>query len=130
MTQQVDDPVEEFLSHYGVLGMKWGVRRTAAQLKRARQERKNKRDSKLSADEKRKRALKKKKPSEMSNEEVKFLTERLNLEKRYSELRKAPVRSAIDNAKMAQEIFNVANSPVTKAGKEAIKKAWKNRSAN
>lgn len=59
------------LLHYGVLGMKWGRRKD-----RRRQ----------SADYKKSRALKKKKISEMSDDELTTLNKRLNLEKNYRSL--------------------------------------------
>lgn len=64
------------LYHYGVLGMKWGKRK-------ARQ----------SEDYKKARAIKKKKISEMSNEELKTLNNRLNLEANYREVSKRNVSS-------------------------------------
>lgn len=61
------------LEHYGVLGMKWGVRR-------ARTKSTSSKDSSSVA------ALKKKKVHELSNEDLKKITTRLNLEKQYSSL--------------------------------------------
>ena len=83
----MDDNV---LVHYGVLGMKWGVRRTPAQLARARGETSNSRSAKTSkkSSKTKKSASKtsdqKKKP--MTDEELKAKISRLELEKRYKEL--------------------------------------------
>lgn len=62
--------VMEYLEHFGIKGMHWGVRKD--------------RSSKTSQDYKDAQALRKKKPSELSNAELKKLTERINLEKQYN----------------------------------------------
>lgn len=67
-----------YLKHWGVLGMKWGVRR-------------NRSTGSESQDHITTRAIKKKKISEMSNEELKQLTTRLQLEKQYSDLNKRQI---------------------------------------
>lgn len=74
------------LYHWGIKGMKWGVRRyqnkdgslTDAGKKRARRE--------MSDDAKTASVLKKKKVSELSNAELKKLNERKRLEREYSQL--------------------------------------------
>lgn len=74
------------LYHYGVLGMKWGVRRTPAQLARARGERSSKTSS-ISV--KKKEPTKEsttKKLSEMSDDELRNTVRRLQLEKQYKDL--------------------------------------------
>ena len=63
------------LYHYGILGMKWGVRRTKTQLVRAR---KSSRKSKLEAQ--------KKKIKSMSDDELRKKINRLQMEKQYSQL--------------------------------------------
>lgn len=61
------------LVHYGILGMKWGIRRTPAQLSRDR------RTHKKSSD-------KKKNVKEMSDDELRRTVNRLQLERQYSQL--------------------------------------------
>lgn len=57
------------LYHYGVLGMKWGRRK-----------------SRMSQDAREAKAIKKKKVSEMSNAELRKLNERQNLERNHRQL--------------------------------------------
>lgn len=68
------------LTHYGVLGMKWGKRRGST-------------TRTSSSDHIKVSSLKKKKLNEMTNDEIKDLTTRLNLEKQYAELNKLSVAS-------------------------------------
>lgn len=86
------------LVHYGILGMKWGVRRTPEQLARARgsskktdsQSTKKKTSSKTAkkSSSKSTEAEKKKTTSEMTDEELRAKINRLELEKRYKDLAK------------------------------------------
>lgn len=69
--------MSETLTHHGILGMRWGIRRTDAQLEKAR--------GKLSSDDK---SSKKKKLSELTDEELSDRIKRLELEKRYRDLLK------------------------------------------
>ena len=69
------------LMHYGVLGMKWGVRKdrsSGSSRKRGK--------SSWSDDAREARAIKKKKVKQMSNAELKKLNERTRLEQEYSRL--------------------------------------------
>ena len=87
------------LYHHGILGQKWGVRRyqnadgsytEAGKIHRSGTERRQtlreKRESRLSDDEKRFRELKKKKPYEMTNQEMNDFNNRANLLQNYKRL--------------------------------------------
>jgi len=93
MTQQ-----KEEIKHYGIPGMKWGVRK-AREFGRARRDhfkRSVKQKYGVDLDNPRRpssdhtvsRGLKKKKLKELSNEELKTLTTRLQLERNYKDLTK------------------------------------------
>ena len=62
-----------YLAHYGVLGMKWGVRRKSRT---------------PSADSAKVKAIRKKKVNEMSNQELRDANNRLQLERQYRDLTK------------------------------------------
>ena len=62
------------LQHYGVLGMHWGQRKSSNRLRGA------------SSDYKRVSKIRKKQLHQMSNDEIKILAKRIELEKQYKDL--------------------------------------------
>ena len=78
------------LYHWGVKGMKWGVRRY--QNKDGTLTAKGKKRYAMSEDAKTASELKKKKVSEMSNAELRKLNERTRLEQEYSKLNPGAIR--------------------------------------
>lgn len=70
-----------YLYHHGIKGMRWGVRRSEAQLARIRGRKKN-----WSEDARTAHAIKKKSVNKMSNAELKKVNERTRLEQEYSRL--------------------------------------------
>lgn len=109
--------VEELLlAHYGVKGMKWGVRR---QRNRVR----------VSSDYKRTAHLRGRKPSELTDRQLKAVTSRINLELNYSRLNPSKIKSGQKTAKAllagvttAVAVYNIVNSPAGKAAIETGKK--------
>lgn len=88
------ETIDDVLEHYGIKGMKWGVRRSDEQLARARGRRKEKGEpvtpTKKSADAKKAAAAKdiakKEGVGALSNDQLQDLNKRLNLEQQYSKL--------------------------------------------
>lgn len=79
---------DEFLEHYGILGMKWGVRRDRRRAaKRARAEEPDSEDGRA------KKILSKKKISSLSNAELQMLTKRIQLEKDYKTIQASTTRA-------------------------------------
>lgn len=69
---------EEALAHYGIKGMRWGVRK----------DRRSKSKRQPSPDRAKVDDLKKKRYKELTNEELRVLNNRLNMEKQYKDLKK------------------------------------------
>ena len=108
---------QNYLYHYGVLGMKWGVRRSRkASAKAGRKSAKQKKEESYSEDYKRVKALKKKKLYEMSNAEIRELNNRMQLETQYKDLKKKNVSKG---QKFVTEVVN-------DVGKQILKDAIKN----
>lgn len=78
------------LCHYGVLGMKWGVRRG-----RSSGSSKKRRGSKMSDDARNAAKLKKKRVSELSNAELRWLNDRQQLEQNHARLNPNKVKRGL-----------------------------------
>lgn len=100
----------DYLEHYGIKGMKWGVRRTPEQLGRRTFKKR-----KQSDEYRRSREIKKKRVFEMTNQELRDLNNRLQLEKSYKDLKKS--QSVISKGKQAS---NKALKTVGKVGSAAL----------
>lgn len=109
------------LVHYGVKGMKWGVRRTQEQLDRAAgrrsssssSSRSNKRSGSPSSDHQKKVNLSSKATFELSNKDLQFLNTRLNLEKNYKQLTRTP----------SDEVRKIAGDVLKEQGKRLANQA-------
>lgn len=93
------------LMHYGVLGMKWGVRRD-----RSSGGSKKRRTSKMSDDARDAAQLKKKRVSEMSNAELRRLNDRQQLEQNHARLNPSKVKKGLA---VATGIVATATTAVT-----------------
>lgn len=106
------------LSHFGVLGMHWGIRKPSSQRE-------------LSSDHKDISSLRKKHPSELSTAELKKVNDRKQAEKKYKELNpdsiskgKKIAAGILAAAGTATTIYNLTNSPAGKAGLTKGKAAY------
>lgn len=121
--------MSDYISHFGVKGMKWGIRRY------------QNRDGSLTPEGRKRygrsedsevvRGLRKKPVSAMSNQELETVIRRMNLERQYRDLKSSEINSGkkkakevLDYANTASQFYNLYNSPMGKATKSAIKKAW------
>lgn len=95
------------LMHYGVLGMKWGVRRSEAQLARARGKTKT---SSEDEHEDYKKAHSKKSVKSMSDAELRSRLNRIDMEQRYSKLNPSTVTKGKD---VASKIMKVGSTVAT-----------------
>jgi len=100
------------LKHVGILGMHWGRRKSGKSG-----------PDKSSADHVQAKGLKGKKLTDMSNDELKTLTTRLQLEKSYKDLTKGDIDPGkkfladVLSGFMKQQSINLLNMSVTNAGK-------------
>lgn len=109
------DSVDDFLAHYGVKGMKWGRRKNRPGVK----------TTPTSADHREAQRYRAKKPSQLTNNQLKKLTTRMELERKYNQLNpkkvnrgRAYVTAALGTAGLGITAYNMVKSP---AGQAAIK---------
>ena len=121
---------DDELYHYGVKGMKWGVRRTAAQLGHLVKKGASKIKDRISESNKKRKIRKqneanKRKPvSEMTDDELKQRLNRLDMEKRYSDYMKTlnPKKESRVK-KVVGEILSSGIKTISNAGIQKISNA-------
>lgn len=84
--------MDQQLNHYGVLGMKWGKRKASTS---SSAKSKNKSTRSKSDDYKEAKSIRKKKPSQMSNSELRKVNERIRLESEYKRLTPRAVKKGL-----------------------------------
>ena len=120
---------DSYLAHYGIKGMKWGVRRyqnedgsyTAAGKRRRYRN---------SSDYEETKSLRKKSYRELSNEELKKLNKRMNLESEYRRLNphgifrgQKAAKTIISLAGTVGGLYAISRSPWVESGKEILLKS-------
>lgn len=112
---------EQALVHYGILGMKWGVRRSKAELARARGK-KTSYSGDDSDDKKQTTAKRSKSISEMSDDELRKTVQRLQLEKQYRDLNPKQVSAG---QKIVDKILkDVVVPAATEVGRNLLKEEF------
>ena len=128
--------MDEELYHYGVKGMKWGIRRSPAQLDHKTGTKKKKKSGTLAKagkkvaesakkaysdhrERKRVKKLMKKKPSKMTNEELNEYINRMNLERAAKQARQSVKQISPDHVSAGRKF-------ATSLGRDVIAPAAKN----
>jgi len=117
---------QAFLAHFGVKGMKWGVRK----------DRPGGTAPRTSSDFKKTDALRGRPVSSLSNKQLKELNERLNLEQNHKRLNptsvergRQKVQNILATVALGVTAYNIVNSPAGKAAVNLGKKALKKKAA-
>lgn len=119
----INSTVNHILVHYGIKGMKWGVRRSDSELNSSRNSPDS--DDVVSVKAKKKQVKKNRgKTDSLSNKELKELVERMNLEQQYARLKseqntigkgQSKAKQILGATKTIGDIAAIANGPIAKA---------------
>lgn len=119
----------DYLMHYGILGMKWGRRKSQSSAFKLL---KRKRTDSYSSDYQETRKMRRKSSKKLSNAELKKLNERMQLEQTYNRLSTSQVNRGYEVAKKTVAIagtigglYAISQSDYTKAGKALLSKVIK-----
>lgn len=122
---EIDDDSNS-LAHYGIKGMKWGVRRYQNKDGSYTSAGRNRRKT-YSSDYEDTRELRKKSYKELSNEDLRKLNKRMNLESEYRRLNpqgidkgKAIARDILATAGLIGGLYGISKSPWVTAGKNLL----------
>lgn len=132
MTIDISESSEDFeLFHYGIKGMKWGIRRKEGPdgtVSSRFKGRKTTDDTPESDDSKRVKSLRGRKISSLSNQELKDLNKRLDLEQNYSRLTKKPstLQKGIKNTQTGLTVVGLATTAYKLKDNDLVKAVKKN----
>lgn len=119
----------DYLMHYGVLGMKWGRRKSPSSVVKSI---KKKRMDSYSSDYQETRKMRRKSSKKLSNAELKTLNQRMRLEQEYNRLSTSQVNRGYEVAKKTVAIagtigglYAISQSDYAKAGKALLSKIKK-----
>ena len=125
-----DIPKSDELQHVGVKGMKWGVRKDrSARINNIKIQTKiPPPPDNRSADSKRAQGLRSKKVSELSNDELRTLNQRVELERKFKELNPSNVQKGlrtlttiVNTASTVQKAYKLVNDPLGTGGSKGGK---------
>lgn len=112
--------VEAFIEHYGVRGMRWGVRKSRSARAKYPQ----------SSESKKVQKLRERKAGQLSNKQLQTVNTRLNLEQNYSKLNPNAIKrgtvaaaAILSTVQLGVTAYNLATSPAGKAAIAAGRKA-------
>lgn len=123
----------DYLMHHGVKGMKWGIRKKAVssgkKIKFKVSSLNKKRISSYSKDYQETRTLRRKSSKKLSNQELKTLNKRMELEQNYNRLSTSSINRGVNVARNLVGIagtigglYAVSQSPWVKAGMKILKR--------
>ena len=115
----MNDYYPPYLAHYGVLGMKWGVRKKSKSRSNGFSFGSHKHYSKDYTDTK---DIRKKSSKELSNDQLRVLNKRMGLEQDYNRLSTSAVHKGEAYAKRALAVGTLATGLYTFAKSDLVKK--------
>ena len=124
------ETIDRILAHYGVPGMKWGVRRSNRVLAKEAAKRESEGGDKKSSSSKsessggsgKKTKTGKVKPSQLSDSELKSAVARMQLEKQYAQLSSNPSRLQKGKKAAGEILANATKQSLTAVTKSQIDK--------